>query len=160
SLAAELVRLDVLGEDRPARFLHPIIRHAVIQTLSSAEHDTMHRMAANVLHAEGAPAERIAAHVMRVPAAGDPWVLERLRARARAALGSGGPAAAASLLERALAEPPSPKVRVEVLREAAGAQLQAGRALACQRLEEALALATNGTHAAVASELAHTYATL
>src|SRR5262249_42839600 len=53
SLAAELVRLDVLGEDRPARFLHPIIRHAVIQTLSSAEHDTMHRMAANVLPAEG-----------------------------------------------------------------------------------------------------------
>jgi DNA-binding CsgD family transcriptional regulator len=160
SLATELVRFDVLGEDRPLRFLHPIVQHAVIQTLSSAEHDATHRTAANVLFAERLPAERIAAHAMRLRAAGDPWVVERLREGARAALESGAPAAAAGLLERALAEPPLPEVRVDVLREAARAQLQAGRALACQRLEEALAIAEKQVHAEVASELAQTYATL
>ena len=160
SLATELVRLDVLAEDRPPRFLHPIVRHAVIQTLSSAEHHSLHGAAANVLHAVGSPAERIAAHAMKVRPAGNPWVVERLREGARAALEGGAPAAAADLLERALAEPPSPEVRIEVLREAARAQLQVGRSLACQRLEEALPLADHPMHAEVASELAQTYATL
>jgi DNA-binding CsgD family transcriptional regulator len=160
SLATELVRFDVLGEDRLLRFLHPIVQHAIIQTLSSAEHDATHRTAANVLLTERLPAERIAAHARRLRAAGDPWVVERLREGARAALESGAPAAAAGLLERALAEPPSLEVRVEVLREAARAQLLLGRTFACQRLEEALAIAENPVHAEVASELARTYATL
>jgi len=160
SRATELVRLDILAEDRPPRFLHPIVRHAVIQTLSTAEHDAAHRTAAKLLHAEGSSAERVAAHAMRVRPAGDSWVVERLREAARAALESGTPAAAAGLLERALAEPPSSKVRVEVLREAARAQLQAGRSIACQLLEEALALAEPRVHAEVASELGRTYAAL
>src|SRR5262249_32935031 len=132
SLATELVRLDVLGEDRPPRFLHPIVRHAVIQTLSSAEHDGANRAAANMLQAEGSPPERIAAHLTRVRPASDSWVVERLQEAARAALESGTPAVAAGLLGRALAEPPSSETRVEVLREAARAQLLAGRAVACQ----------------------------
>jgi DNA-binding CsgD family transcriptional regulator len=160
SLATELVRLDVLAEDQPPRFLHPIVRDAVIQTLSSAEHDAIHRTAARVLHAEGSSTERVAAHAMRVRPAGEPWVVERLREGARGALEGGAPAAAAGLLERALAEPPSSEVRVEVLREAARAQLQAGRSIACQLLEEALALAEPRVHAEVACELARTYAAL
>jgi DNA-binding CsgD family transcriptional regulator len=160
SLATELVRLDVLSEDQQLTFLHPIVQHAVIRTLTSAEHDATHCAAAKMLHAERLPAERIAAHVMRLRAAGDCWVVERLRDGARAALESGAPAAAAKLLERALAEPPLPEVHVEVLREAARAQLQAGRALACQRLEEALAIAEDQVRAEVASELARTYANL
>jgi hypothetical protein len=59
SRTTELVRLDVLAEDQPPRFLHPIVRHAVVQTLSTAEHDALHRTAAKVLHAEGSPAERL-----------------------------------------------------------------------------------------------------
>jgi DNA-binding CsgD family transcriptional regulator len=159
-LATELVRLDVLGEDRPPRFIHPIVQHALIQTLSSAEHDAAHRAAAGVLHAERSPPGRVAAHVTRLRASGDPWVVERLREGARAALENGAPAAAADLLERALAEPPPTEVRVEVLREAARAHLQAGRALACQRLEEAVEITKNGMRAELASELAQAYATL
>src|SRR5262249_25086716 len=83
-----------------------------------------------------------------------------LREAARAALESGTPAAAAGMLERALAEPPSSEVHVEVLREAARAQLQAGRSIACQFLEEALALGERRVHAEIASELARTYAGL
>jgi DNA-binding CsgD family transcriptional regulator len=159
-LATALVRLDVLGEDRPPRFIHPIIQHAVVQTLSSAEHDAARRAAAGLLHAERCAPGRIAAHVMRLRAAGNAWVVERLREGARAALENGAPAAAADLLERALAEPPLSDVRVEVLREAARAELQAGRGLACRRLEEAMALAEKAVAAELASELAQTYATL
>src|SRR5262249_56097684 len=61
-LATELVRLDILGDDRPPRFIHPIVRHAVAQTLSGAEEDAAHRAAARVLHAEGAPPGKVAAH--------------------------------------------------------------------------------------------------
>ena len=86
SLATELVRLDVLSEDQRLTFLHPIVQHAVIRTLTSAEHDATHRAAAKVLYAERLPAERIAAHAMRLRAAGAPWVVERLREGARAAL--------------------------------------------------------------------------
>jgi DNA-binding CsgD family transcriptional regulator len=160
SLATELVRLDVLGEDRPPRFIHPIVQHAVLQTLSSAEHDAAHRAAASVLYAERLPPGRIAAHVKRLRAVGDPWAVERLREGAREALENGAPAAAADLLERALAEPPPAEVRVEVLRAAARAQLQAGRAFACQRLEEAVAITEGRQQAELASELAQTYATL
>ena len=86
--------------------------------------------------------------------------MERLREGARAALENGAPAAAADLLERALAEPPPSDLRVEVLREAARAELQAGRGLACRRLEEAMALAEKRVEAELASELAQAYATL
>jgi ATP/maltotriose-dependent transcriptional regulator MalT len=160
SLATELVCLDVLGEDRPPRFIHPIVQHAVLQTLSSAEHDAAHRAAAGVLYAERLPPGRIAAHVKRLRAVGDPWAVERLCEGACAALENGAPAAAADLLERALAEPPPAEVRVEVLRAAARAQLQAGRSFACQRLEEAVAITEGSQQAEVVSELAQTYATL
>ena len=120
-LTTELVRLEVLGGDRPSRFIHPIVRHAVVQTLSSAEQDVAHRAAARVLHAERAPSGQVAAHLRPLRGAGDAWVVERLRAAARAAIDNGAPAAAADLLERALDEPPALSVRVDVLREAARA---------------------------------------
>jgi DNA-binding CsgD family transcriptional regulator len=160
SLATELVRLDVLGEDRPPRFIHPIVQYAVLQTLSSAEHNAAHRAAAGVLYADRLAPGRIAAHVKRLRPVGDPWAVERLCEGARAALESGAPATAADLLERAVAEPPSAEVRVEVLRAAARAELLAGRALACQRLEEAIRSTEGRLQAEIASELAHTYAML
>jgi DNA-binding CsgD family transcriptional regulator len=159
-LTAELVRLDVLGKDRPPRFIHPIVQHTVVQTLSSAAQDAAHRAAARVLHAECSPPGRVAVHVARLRAAGDPWVVERLREGAHAALENGAPAVAADLLDRALAEPPPSDARAEVLRETAQAELQAGRARACQRLEEAVAISENRMRAELALELAQTYATL
>src|SRR5262249_35641941 len=89
SLATELVRLDILGDDRQPRFIHPIVRHAVAQTLSGAEEDAAHRAAARVLHAEGAPPGKVAAHLSPLRGAADAWVVERLRAAARAAIDRG-----------------------------------------------------------------------
>jgi DNA-binding CsgD family transcriptional regulator len=160
-LATDLVRVEVLSGDRPPRFIHPIVRHAIAQTLTGAELDAAHRGAARVLQAEGAPPGQVAAHLKPLLGAGDAWVVERLRAAARAAIDNGAPAAAADLLERALAEPPVAGIRVDVLREAARAQLLAGREGACQRLEEALAItADRGRRAQLASELAEAHAAL
>ena len=130
-LAAELVRVEVLGEDRPPRFLHPIVRHAVAHTMSGAEQDAAHRAGARVLHADRAPPGLVAAHLKPLRSAADAWVVERLRAAARAAIDDGAPAAAADLLDRALAEPPASAIRVDLLREAARANSSpAGRARA------------------------------
>ena len=160
-LATELVRLEVLGEDRPPRFIHPIVRHAVAQTLSGAEQDAAHRAAARVLHAERAPPGQVAAHLRPLRGAGDAWVVERLREAARAAIDDGAPAAAADLLERALVEPPVLGVRVDVLREAARAQELAGREGGYRRLEEALEItADKAGRAQLASELAQAHAAL
>jgi hypothetical protein len=158
-LTTELVKLEVLSADNPPLFLHPIVRHAVAQTLSSAEKDAAQRAAARVLHADGLPAGRVAAHLAPLRGSGDAWVVERLRAAARAAIHSGAPAAAADLIERALSEPPLARVRVDVLREASRAYQLAGREGACQRLQEALAL-TRGKarRAQLAAELAHAHA--
>ena len=102
SLAAGLVRLEVLATDDPPRFIHPVVRDAVEGSLASDTRDALHRSAARLLHADGAPPGQVAAHLVGVRPAGDGWVLTRLREAARAAMQSGAPGAAAGLLGRAL----------------------------------------------------------
>ena len=117
--------------------------------------------AARLLHADGAPPGQVAAHLLRVTPAADGWVLARLRQAAQAAMGTGAPQAAAGLLDRALAEPPPPGERAGVLREAARAQVTAGREQAFVLLEEALQLATTPPErAGIALEVAEAYAAL
>jgi AAA ATPase domain len=160
-LAGGLTRAEVLAAgDRP-QFVHPVIRDALEASLDSAGQDRAHRRAARLLHADAAPAGQVAAHLLRVRPAGDGWVLARLREAAEAAMDSGAPQAAAGLLDRALAEPPPPGQRAGVLREAARAQVTAGRQRAFVLLEEALQLAaTPSERARIALEVAEAYAAL
>jgi DNA-binding CsgD family transcriptional regulator len=160
-LADGLVRAEVLAAgDRP-RFVHPVVRAALEASLGGAERDRAHRYAARLLHADGDPPGQVAAHLAGVSPAGDGWVLARLREAARAAMDSGAPRAAAGLLGRALAEPPAPGQRAEVLREAARAEAAAGREMACVHLEEALRLMTDRRERAeIALEVAEAYAAL
>jgi DNA-binding CsgD family transcriptional regulator len=103
----------------------------------------------------------VAAHLVRVLPAGDPWVLARLREAAAAALESGAPRAAADLLRRALAEPPSRAERIAVLREAGRAEAGAGSERASTLLEEALQLTQDPRERAeIALEIAEAYASL
>ena len=160
-LAAGLVRLEVLAADDRPRFIHPVIHDAVEASLGSDERDAAHRGAARLLHADGAPAGQVAAHLVGVRPAGDRWVLARLREAARAAVDSGAPQAAAGLLGRALAEPPSLTDRGNVLREAARAEASAGRETAWVHLEQALRLEDDPRErGAIALEVAEAYAAL
>jgi ATP/maltotriose-dependent transcriptional regulator MalT len=160
-LAAGLLRLEVLASDDPPRFIHPVVGDAVAGSLASDVRDAMHRSAARLLHADGAPSGQVAAHLVGVRPAGDGWVLARLREAAREAMRSGAPSAAAGLLERAVRESPPGEERVEVLREAAQAQASAGSETACVLLEEALRLAGDPRERAeIALEVAEAYAAL
>jgi DNA-binding CsgD family transcriptional regulator len=160
-LTAGLVRCEVLAADDPPHFIHPVIRDALEASLGSDERDAGHRLAARLLHADGAPAGQIATHLVGVRPTGDRWVLTRLQEAAQTAMDSGAPRAAAGLLERALAEPPASAQRVGVLRELARAEANAGRETACVRLQEALQFATDPCERArIAIELAETNAAL
>lgn len=160
-LSAGLVRAEVLAGTDPPRFLHPVVREGVEASMAAGELDAAHRRTARLLHTDGAPPGRIAAHLTAVQPAGDPWVVERLREAARDALHAGAPQSAAELLDRAWAEPAPAEERVGVLRELARAEAAAGRETACSRLEAALALSTDPvTRAEIALEVAETYAGL
>jgi DNA-binding CsgD family transcriptional regulator len=129
--------------------------------LASDERDALHRSAARLLHADGAPSGQVTAHLVGVRAVGDVWVVTRLREAALAAIQSGAPGAAAALLRRALAEPPPSEQQVDVIREAAKAEASAGREMACVKLEEAMRLATDPRERAeIALEVAEAYAAL
>jgi DNA-binding CsgD family transcriptional regulator len=160
-LAAGLVQLDVLADDDPPRFLHPIVRRAVEASMGTDERDAAHRLAAWLLYEDDAPRGQVAAHLVRVRPAGDRWVVARLREAARAAIENGAPQAAGELLVRALAEPPPPGERVGDLRQAARAEAAAGRETACARLEQARSLTTNPRERAeIALEMAQIYGEL
>jgi DNA-binding CsgD family transcriptional regulator len=159
--AAGLVRFEVLDTVEPLRFLHPIIHAAVEASLGSDQRAAAHRVAASVLFEDRAQPGQVAAHLVRLPPSGDPWVVLRLREAAAAAMTAGAPDAAAGVLRRALAEPPSAGERVAVLRELARAEVNAGRETACAWLEEALGLTRDArARAEIALEIAEAHAGL
>jgi DNA-binding CsgD family transcriptional regulator len=134
--ADALTRADVLADERPLRFVHPIVRSAIAGDLTAAERASAHGRAARLLAADGAPPERVAGHLLASERLGDRWATEQLRAAARVAVGRGAPAIAARYLTRALEEPAG-VVRPEVLRELGVAELSAGDRAALGHLERA-----------------------
>jgi DNA-binding CsgD family transcriptional regulator len=149
-----LTRADVLADERPLRFTHPIVRSAIASDLTAAEHAREHRRAARLLAAHGAPAERVASHLLACEPAADAWVTEQLRVAARVAVQRGAPAIAARYLRRALEEPAG-GAALEVLRELGAAELSSGEPAALGHLEQAVVLATDARQrAASVRELA------
>ena len=114
-LATVLVRLEILAEDDPPRFIHPVVRDALEVSLGGDARDAAHRSAARLLHVDRASAGQIAAHLAIVRPAGDDWVLARLDEAAQEAIEKGAPKVAADLLSRALAEPPPGVFRRAIL---------------------------------------------
>ncbi len=160
-LAAGLVRVEVLATADPPRFIHPIVRAAVEASMASDARHGAHLAAAHELGQDGGAPGRIAAHLMRVQATGDVWVAGTLRLAARGLMDAGAPRQAGELLRRALDEPPPPAARVDVLRELAAADANAGRQAAFGWLEAALGLTEDPRQRAeTAHEVAQTYAAL
>jgi DNA-binding CsgD family transcriptional regulator len=160
-LAAGLVRVEVLANDDPPSFIHPVVRNAVEASLGGDERDAAHRLAARLLHADGAPAGQIAAHLLSVRPMGDDWVSGRLSEAGQRAIESGAPKVAADLLNRALAEPPPAKQRIELLQRTARAEVSAGRETALAHLEDAILQAAGPRERAeIALEAAEAYAAL
>ena len=130
-----------LGILRPAQtvdFAHSIVREAVYTAIGAQQRLRMHARAAALLAAAAAPDERIAAQIAAAEPAGDPGRVELLRRVAATALTHGAPAAAVAWLERALAEPPPPATRAEVLLELGTGELRLARPEAVAHLTAAV----------------------
>ena len=127
TVIADLVRSRLLDDSTALRFRHPILAGAVRAALLAHELAAAHARAAVVLRERGAAPERVAPHLLRASPAGDATVVSDLRLAAEHALARGAPAIAVVVLQRALAEPPDPALRGELLLELGGAELATGK---------------------------------
>lgn len=138
-----LVGADVLAGGPGLRFVHPLLRGAVLQHLRPAERSLLHGRAAAQLTSVGARREQVARHLLPVDPAGSPEVVSLLCDGARDAAATGAPEAAIELLERALAEPPDRQERAQVLAALAEAGFTAGHPGTTAWAREAIAAATD-----------------
>lgn len=134
---AALARTEVLRDEYPLGFVHPLVADAVYRDLPPGERQLQHERAARLLHDSGAPAERVAAHLLQVPRRADPWVVELLRAAAARAADRGAADAAAAYLARALDEPPDPAGRPGILLALGNAEALSNGPAAIGHLQEA-----------------------
>ncbi|RKQ91209.1 regulatory LuxR family protein [Solirubrobacter pauli] len=140
--ADALTAAHVLGPGRPLELAHAIVGAALLADLPAGQRAASHRRAAEVLRAAGAPPARAAQHLLATDPLGDPDVVEALLAGAAAARGPGDRETQVALLERALAEPPGDRRRVEVLTRLGIAERHLMRPGAREHLEAARALTT------------------
>jgi DNA-binding CsgD family transcriptional regulator len=139
--ADALARANVLDGGRPLRFVHPIVRQAVYGALGWGRRSRLHARAADVLRADQAAPQRVAAHLLLCEPAADSRVAEVLRAAAADALSRGSADLARRFLRRALAEPPPAGQLADTVGELGAAEALAGRELsaASGHLERAAA---------------------
>jgi DNA-binding CsgD family transcriptional regulator len=135
-----LISLEILRAGEGLEFAHPIVREAVYADIGAHERAEAHARAALLLAARDASEERVAAQIVEAEPTGNPERVELLRRVAANALARGAPAAAAAWLGRALAEPPPPDSRAEVLLELGSAELRLAAPDAADHLRAAVEL--------------------
>ena len=136
ALAHELRRIEVLSNEDPFTFVHPLVRRSVYDGIPLGERHRLHGLAADLLEASGAPFEAGAAHLTILPPAGSSHVATMHLRAAEAALMRAAPSEAAKWLERALEEnAPEPARAVLLARLGLRARPSATRAASpyCER---------------------------
>lgn len=136
--ADRLVLADLFAAGDRLGFAHGLVRDAVAADAGSHAMRAAHGQAAQVLRALGAPAERIASHLLLAPPARDRLATADLCNAALRSLAQGAPTTAVTLLRRALAEPPPPGEDGGVLLELGFAELVSAHAGAPERLGAAI----------------------
>ena len=138
-----LVAADLFAPERPLRFVHAVVRSAVVESTPAADRAALHRRAAaRAATAEGGgDLDAAAGHLLAIDPSGDPSAATVLREAAVLARRRGAPDAASTYLRRAVAEPPAPDELPRVLVELAGAAGFAGEPDALAFAERALELA-------------------
>jgi DNA-binding CsgD family transcriptional regulator len=154
--AADAMRAaDLISDAATLSFVHPIVNETIASQLPAGRRAELHGVAARLLASDGAPSDRVAAHLLSAEPFGEVWAVQALRAAARDALARGAPEAASSYLRRALSEPPPPQARLDTLLELGHAEAMLPVAQEYPALREALALATDpAQRAEIALELA------
>ncbi|WP_367132665.1 AAA family ATPase [Saccharothrix sp. HUAS TT1] len=124
-----LVSAHVLTGEQ-LKFVHPVVREAVLADLGPVARAALHARAATRLWEAKSPADRVAAHLAHAPRGSLPQAVDVLRAAAGALLAAGDPRTAAAHLRRAVDErPDDPGLRAELGR----ALLRGGDAAAARR---------------------------
>ena len=136
--ADALVAADLLTPGERLGFIHGLVRDAIAGQIGQHAMRAAHAEAALVLRDLGAPAQRIAAHLLLAPSQHDAAAAADLRKAARVSLARGAVTTAVTLLRRALAEPPPPSEHADVLLELGLAELVAGAPGAPERLGAAI----------------------
>ncbi|MGI5380744.1 ATP-binding protein [Streptomyces sp. CA-251387] len=122
-------------------FVHPLVRAAVEEGMGYGALIEANSRASELLIGAGAPAERVAAHLLKLPPrGGPPQTVQVLREAARTAADRGSPAAARSHLQRCLQEPLDDEERVELLVELGTITQMVDLAEAAEYLRQALAV--------------------
>jgi DNA-binding CsgD family transcriptional regulator len=143
--AAEIVdglaAASILDGGPDHRFAHPLLGASVHETIPTASRGEMHARAAVLLAELGAPAEEVAAHLLRCEPSGAPGALEVLELAASRASESGAPDSAATYLRRALGEVAEPERRGELVHRLARAEVALRDPASIAHLQEAARLA-------------------
>jgi DNA-binding CsgD family transcriptional regulator len=151
--ARDLAAIEILRPHTPFGFVHPLVRDAVYEGLSLVERTQGHMRAVQLLLAAGAEPERMAAHLLLIPPAGDERAVTILRRAAEQALSRGSPEAAVAYLERCLLEPPSPEQRAEILVQVGATAQLVDMAKSVDHLQAALTLVQNCEQRALIAEM-------
>jgi DNA-binding NarL/FixJ family response regulator len=131
--------------DEPA-FAHPLVEAALSARLSAGRRALWHADAAELLTAERADPERIALHLLHAEPAGDDATVRTLQHAAARANARGAPQNAATLLARALAEPPADRaLAADVGLELGVARIAALQPGGAELLHDAVACAASAT---------------
>jgi DNA-binding CsgD family transcriptional regulator len=137
--ADALAAMEIFVGREPLRFVHPLVRQAIVGDVPASELASRHLDAARLLAREDTDPERIAAHLLHGRAQGQEWAVDRLRDAARDAMTRGAPQSAVRYLRRATEEPPREGTRVAVWAELGTAEAAAGLPGAVLHLERAAA---------------------
>lgn len=161
ALARSLREMEILDQEEPFRFLHPVVLGAVYADLTPDKRENLHLQAARLLLEDGADDDRIAAHLLSAAPGDKAWCVEALRAAARKAIARGAPEIAATYLRRAVSEHPRvDEGSVPLLRELGIAEERSADAGAVEHLQEAQALCGDPRlRAEIALDLARTLKT-
>ncbi|MDQ4049266.1 MAG: hypothetical protein M3131_07800, partial [Actinomycetota bacterium] len=135
--------VQLLRPGQPLAFVHAIVRSAIYESLPPAERSRRHAAAARLLEQQGESAQAVAAHLLRTAPSGNQETVTRLRRAAESAGLIAAPDTACIYLERALAEPPEPGERAELLFMLGGSETVAARPQAIDHLRAALAATTD-----------------
>jgi DNA-binding SARP family transcriptional activator len=117
SALSVLTRAEIVKDEQPLTFVHPLVREAIYRDLSAPERALRHEQAAQVLSESGASAEQVASHVLLAPNRGRSASVAVLLSAARTASDRGASDSAMTYLRRALDEAPDENERRGVLRQ-------------------------------------------
>jgi DNA-binding CsgD family transcriptional regulator len=155
--AAALARVDILRQEPPLGFVHPLVRDAVYHDLPALERELRHGRAARLLLDAEASAEEVATQLLGSPRRAEEWVVDVLADAAESARARGAADSAVAYLERALQEPPPAERRGVILLQLGIAETFTHGPAAADHLGEAWeALEEPHERARVATTLART----